>query len=299
MPSPLQYERTAAFEDSPTGGVTSIAFSPTGVHLASAGLDCRVCIWRVADSSLAHNFAASSPILLLAWVPSHTDGMLVCGCQDGSIIALTTPTPQVLRGSNLPRTHSFPVEHLAVMGKRLVSGAHTELAIWQLSSADRWFHVIDLGIPPKNSYNEDLEVLATSVHWTTSKRRRSLLLATYMHHGYVVYDASNWSRVLAIPMNSLIANASITPDGRKLAVSNMVSGFDIYDTDTGSSLGTLSHVIDRIYAVPILFAHGGNAVIGGSTVGEIDIWDVANLRKHQTLGLGGKLVRLPYPWRGS
>ena len=74
----------------------------------------------------------------------------------------------------------------------------------------------------------------------------------------------------------------------------MVSGFDIYDTDTASSLGALDHAVGRIYAVPVVFAHGGNAVIGGSTAGEVDIWDAANLRKHQTLLLGGTSVSPPY-----
>ena len=91
MPGPLQYERTTTFEDSRTGGVTSVAFSPTGSFLASAGLDHRVCIWSVENGRLLHNFVTASTVLSLAWVPVR-DGMLLCGCQDGSIVVLTAPS---------------------------------------------------------------------------------------------------------------------------------------------------------------------------------------------------------------
>ena len=75
-----------------------------------------------------------------------------------------------------------------------------------------------------------------------------------------------------------------------LVVSNMTSGFDVYQTDTGTSLGTLSHTVGRLHIVPVLFAHGGNAIIGGSCVGEVMVWDATTLRKHQTLLLQGELT---------
>ena len=95
------------------------------------------------------------------------------------------------------------MEYLAVKGNYLASGAHAEVAIWCLSSDSKcsyhpvpstpyiidllgeWWHLLDLGPPPKNSYNENREVLVTSVHWTMSKSRNPLLLVTYLHHGYV------------------------------------------------------------------------------------------------------------------
>lgn len=91
MSPPLEYERTANFEESRTGGVTSLAFNPTGNYLASAGLDRRVGIWEVENGKLIHSFITSSRALSVAWVPDR-DGMLLCGCQDGSINALTAPS---------------------------------------------------------------------------------------------------------------------------------------------------------------------------------------------------------------
>lgn len=91
MPPPLEYERTTNFEDSRTGGVTSVAFNPSGNYLASGVLDRRVCIWEVDNGKLIHNFVTSSTVLSVAWVPGR-NSMLLCGCQDGSINVLTTPS---------------------------------------------------------------------------------------------------------------------------------------------------------------------------------------------------------------
>ena len=86
-------------------------------------------------------------------------------------------------------------------------------------------------------------------------------------------------------------DASITPDGSKLVVSNMRSGFDIYDAATGTSLATLTHTVDQIRTVPVRFIHGGNVILGGSTVGLANLWDVATCRKQQSLVIGGTPLR--------
>lgn len=73
----------------------------------------------------------------------------------------------------------------------------------------------------------------------------------------------------------------------------MLSGFDIYETETGSAVGTLAHAVSGMFAVPVIFAHGGNAIISGSTVGKVHVWDATTRRKHQVLTLAGGLAWYP------
>lgn len=80
------------------------------------------------------------------------------------------------------------------------------------------------------------------------------------------------------------AAASVTEDGSRLAVSNL-TGFDIYALKTMRSEGSYPHTVGEIYATPVLFVHGGNAVLGGSVVGQVGLWDVTTGRKHFTLRL--------------
>ncbi|RDX40495.1 WD40 repeat-like protein [Lentinus brumalis] len=281
----MKYVKAGHLEGGHTSGVAALAFSPNGKQVASAGLDSNLCIWNIADMRLIHNFRGASAILSLAWVPEEP-GTLVCGSEDGSISVVDT-SADTLHARTFPRSHRFPVEHLAYKNGLLASGAHEDVAIWSRGSDGRWTHLCDLDVPPVNSNNKDRDVLVTSLHWTRSPKHKSLLLVTYLYHGYILVKAGVWSRVFTIPLNGLIGSASVTPDGSRMIVSNMISGFDIYKTETGESSGTLTHPISKAFTVPVLFAHGGNAVIGGSPTGRVHLWDATALRMHQVLQHAG------------
>ena len=100
---------------------------------------------------------------------------------------------------------------------------------------------------------------------------------------YVMTRFRTWAPVL-IGLRS--ANASVTADGTRMVVSNL-TGFDIYALETMESEGSLSHTVGDVYPVPVLFVHGGTAILGGSTVGEVELWNVITRRKHLPLRLRG------------
>ncbi|RPD53696.1 WD40 repeat-like protein [Lentinus tigrinus ALCF2SS1-7] len=271
-----------------TAGVAVLAFSPNGTCIASAGLDAKVCIWNVTEGTLLHVFVATSPLLSAVWAK---DGVLLCGAEDGSISVITTSASK-LHGRTFPRRHTYPVEHLAVRdGCRVVSGAHAEAAVWDIELRSfligHWKHTRDLPPPPSNSNNKDRNIIVSSAYWTRSKNKRGLLLITYLYHGYILYDTKTWQSVFTIPMNGLIAHASISPDGKRFIVSNMISGFDVYETETGTSVGTINHPVAELVAVPVIFAHDGAVIIGGSAVGTVHIWDSSSYHARQGLTLGG------------
>ena len=76
----------------------------------------------------------------------------------------------------------------------------------------------------------------------------------------------------------------MSPKGSIIALSVMGTGFDVYDLDTGVCLASFADVSgggERI--VPVLFLHGGRALLGGGTAGRATLWNVHNKRIHQTL----------------
>ena len=88
MPVPMQYVKVGIVGDATqghSGGVAALCFSPDGEQLVSAGLDSKVCIWRMSDGCLLHTFQGVSPVLSLTWTTSAT---LLCGGGDGSIVAI-------------------------------------------------------------------------------------------------------------------------------------------------------------------------------------------------------------------
>ena len=98
MSSKLRYAKKIQFKQTENGhseGVSALAFNRTGDHLATAGFDCKVCIWRVDDGRLMHTFVGNSAVLALVWLPddSHT---VVCGAQDGIITAVRVTPVRVM-----------------------------------------------------------------------------------------------------------------------------------------------------------------------------------------------------------
>ena len=87
MSGPLLYVPLASLEGAHSSGVAAVAFSPNGLYLATAGLDCKLCVWKLSDQEIFHSFSCNSPILSLAWLPD-SDSTLIFGAQDGSISTL-------------------------------------------------------------------------------------------------------------------------------------------------------------------------------------------------------------------
>lgn len=100
------------------------------------------------------------------------------------------------------RAHEQPVEYLDINDFLVVSGAQSEVAVWErqdigklgrrlisprqdyiTSDTGVFQHITDIPKPPRSSHNEDSKVLVTGVRWTKSKRYSSLLLVSYMFHG--------------------------------------------------------------------------------------------------------------------
>lgn len=67
--------------------VTSIAFSPSGLLLASGSLDGRVCVWDINTSKLRYVFSGKSAVLSILWAPPG-DCHVVCGMENGTIASL-------------------------------------------------------------------------------------------------------------------------------------------------------------------------------------------------------------------
>ncbi|KAI0351495.1 WD40 repeat-like protein [Trametes cingulata] len=276
---PLRYEREQVLRGH-TGGVLAVSFSGDGKFIATAGSDCLVCIWRVDGGLLLHTATFQEPVLSLAWIPREGN-CVACGNQDGSISTLVIK--QNILGLKGTWAHACPVERLAVENVargRIASGAHHELFIWSIRRGGKWVREVSLQRPSDSLYSKDHTVIVTSIHWMPAK---STLLATFMYHGIVMFSSQDWTILRAFPLNSTIVDASVRPDLARIVLSNATSGFDIYDLDSGSPEAFLPAGPGACRAVPVLFIHGGNALLSGSTTGQVALWDVDRRRRHHTL----------------
>ena len=81
----------------------------------------------------------------------------------------------------------------------------------------------------------------------------------------------------------------VSPDGKVLVVSNLNTGLDFYHLDNSRQDGSVSHPCTGL-RVPVEFIHCGNAVLGGSTTGEVHIWDCVTRTRLQVLDHAGRLL---------
>ena len=80
----------------------------------------------------------------------------------------------------------------------------------------------------------------------------------------------NFSSVLT----SCSASVSLSEDGKYLAVSNVDRGFDVFVMASGEPLCSFEHEVEEPRAVPVLFVHSGQAIVGGSVIGKVNVWDI-------------------------
>ncbi|KAI0363071.1 WD40 repeat-like protein [Pilatotrama ljubarskyi] len=266
--------------------VTVVAFSPDGERLASGGLDGRVCVWSVGSGKLLHVFLGKSSVLSVLWLDSNE--YLVCGMEDGTIASLAIHARRLQLTGFL--AHRYPVERLVFNGTYLASAAHREVKVWARITNTSWKLEADLP-PPRRSSSTKCEIVATSVHWTSGPSRPTVLLITYLSHGVAAFDGRTWARIGGTAVPGRIADAHLTQDGRILAISNMLTGFELFELKGFVELEPLFEFQQDVIngpPIPVHFLHGDHAIIGGTLHGQVNIWDIYSRRKQQ-LAMGGML----------
>lgn len=142
---PLKYASSILLPVEHVDGVTCVAFSPSGLLLASGGKRGELCVWRVEDGALLLSMPGESSVLSVAW-EAPKDTRVFFGLQDGTIVSLSLSEVryhqrlryccQRIATQECVRlvgalAHKYPVEHLSYeSGKKLLAtGAQRELRV--------------------------------------------------------------------------------------------------------------------------------------------------------------------------
>ncbi len=125
MPGPRKYQKLLSLPNEHTEGITSVAFSPCGAYIVTAGLDGKLCWWRTDDGRLLYVWTGNSAVLSLAWIPGRED-CIICGLQDGNVAMLKVTSVSLhccpfLLAVSLLLGH---IVHLWILGAQVSCGVH-------------------------------------------------------------------------------------------------------------------------------------------------------------------------------
>ncbi|EPS92446.1 hypothetical protein FOMPIDRAFT_1107525, partial [Fomitopsis schrenkii] len=116
---------------------------------------------------------------------------------------------------------------------------------------------------------------ARSCHWLPSGPSLALIVS-YAHYGVICYEVPTATVLWRIPTrNGAIGRSSLSPCNELLAIHNIAAGFDVYRIDTRKRISTFRYQPSQYVSLPVLFLHGGKALLTGSDVGRVRVYDIA------------------------
>ncbi|KAI0737129.1 WD40-repeat-containing domain protein [Irpex lacteus] len=282
----LYYEKLHHINHGHTGLITSVAFSPDGMMLATCGLDGKFCVWGWRTGQLLFAFLSKGPVSILCctWDLTRND-RAICGLGDGTIAEYSFGNVQGIAAVVGFRAHQHSVEKLALSQKYLASGAQEELRIWK-QTTDKW--MLESHLPQPKTSTTDI-VTVTSLNWLINGRSEEELIVTYMYHGIVIYKSSDWTISRVFKHERPLCDARLSFDHKLFVVSKPGDGLEVYEVQSDFTRAThafkSTSSTSAKYPLPVCFAHGGLAVLLGDYENGATLWDVTSGLLHQYLSI--------------
>ena len=269
----------------------SIAFSPDGATLASAGVDRfggtpgAVTLWDIeTGKDLATLHGHTERIPAVAFSPDGTT--IASGLRDGTVKLWNVKT-----GENI---HTYRGGGYAVAfspdGKTLAARSWKDIKLWEVATRKRTSTISvnreQLTMSTALTFSPDSQVLA----WGTGDQVKLRKHATKSLFGFMGRNS-----ITLKGHTDEVQSVAFSPDGTTLASSVRHGTVKLWDTEMGENITTLEGA-----GGPVVFSPDGKMIASTGNVQEIKLWNLETQTDIMTLrGKAGAVFDLTFSPDGT
>jgi WD40 repeat protein len=238
--------------------IWSIAFSPDGSQIASAGDDNRIKLWDVKSGKEIRTFSGQTyGVRTLAFSPN---GMKLASGSKDNIIRLWNLSTRTVNGSSTRYSLDLASVAFCHNGNKLASSGRYDIQLWDVST--------DI---PINIFTKSYWINCFSSAFSPDET----MLALGMQGGMWIWDrkAGIINRQWTQDYENDVEAVAFSPDGTKLAFGASDNIIRLMDVSSKAFIHILKG--ERGNVKSISFSPDGTKLVSGSTDKLIKIWDVS------------------------
>lgn len=132
------YVLKRTLSDAHSSTINTLAFSPTGLYLASGADDNTVIIWNIPDGQFIFRLKFGSPVHVVIWHPNRSE-TLILGCRDGSLLEASNFRLVTVANPICPNLY-WLLAHSVIIGANISTSEQLALFIAWLTTlcGDTW-----------------------------------------------------------------------------------------------------------------------------------------------------------------